>query len=262
VSREAFASRYGPWAVVAGASEGLGAAFADAIALRGVSLVLLARRKDALEAVGARLESAHGVRTLAVACDLKDASFAAALKEAAADKEVGLLVYNAAYSFLAPLLERPLEDALAVVDVNVVGPIRCIHALAPAMRARRHGGIVLMSSIAGFQGAPRLAAYAASKAFNTILGESLWGELRPEGVDVLVSCAGAIRTPGYGKALAKEAPGTLDARDVAETTLNALGHRPSVVPGAVNRIARFVLGRLLPRSSAVTLMDRSTRALG
>jgi uncharacterized protein len=136
-----------------------------------------------------------------------------------------------------------------------------VHALAPAMRRKRRGGIVLMSSIAGFQGAPRLAAYAASKAWNIVLGESLWAELRPDGVDVLVSCAGAIRTPNYERALAKEAPGTLDSRVVAERTLEALGSGPAIVPGAINKIATFVLGRLLPRANAIAIMDRSTRSL-
>jgi short-subunit dehydrogenase len=178
-----------------------------------------------------------------------------------ATTDVGLAVYNAAFSFVAPLLDRPLADALQVVDVNVAGPLRFVHAIAPGLVRRGRGGVVLMSSIAGFHGAPSLSAYAASKAFNIVLGESLWEELRPSGVDVLVSCAGAIRTPNYAKALASEAPGTLDPRVVATCTLDALGRGPLVVPGAVNKVARFLLGRLMPRSSVIKLMGRSTRGL-
>jgi hypothetical protein len=129
------------------------------------------------------------------------------------------------------------------------------------MATRGRGAIVLMSSMAGFQGSPRIATYAASKAFNTILGEGLWRELRPRGVDVLVSCAGAIRTPGYLKTVAKDAPGTLDPAVVAMRTLDALGHGPTVVPGAANQVARFVLGRILSRRAAVALMASSTRDL-
>ena len=131
------------------------------------------------------------------------------------------------------------------------------------MVGRGRGGLVLMSSLAGFQGAPNIAAYAASKAFNTTLGESLWSELSPLGVDVTVCCAGAIRTPGYAAASAAgaEAPGTLDAGRVAADALNGLGRGPVVVPGTLNKIARFLLGRLLSRRAAIGLMAQSTRTL-
>ena len=253
----AFTKRYGAWAVVAGASEGLGAAFADALGARGVNVVIIARRAALLEDLAARLRASHGVEIRTLACDLADPTFGEALARATGDLEVGVAVYNAAYSFVAPLLDRPLADALRVVDVNVRGPLAFVHALAPAMVARKRGAIVLMSSLAGFQGSPKLATYAASKAFNTILGESLWAELGPLGVDVVTSCAGAIRTPGYEKALKREAPGTLDASAVVAETLGALGHGPLVVPGFTNKLATQVLRRLLPRRSAVRIMGKS-----
>lgn len=259
--RGPFVERYGRWAVVAGASEGLGAAFAEALAARGMGLVLLARRADVLETVAADLRARHRVEVRPIACDLADAAFAARLGEACADLEVGVAVYNAAYSFVAPLLERPLEDALRVVEVNVRGPLRFAHALVPPMVARGRGALVLMSSLAGFQGSPRLAAYAASKAFLTVLGESLWAELAPKGVEVIASCAGAIRTPGYAKALKKEAPGTLDASEVVEQTLAALGRKPLVIPGGVNKLASFVLRRLAPRTTAIGIMGKSVAGL-
>ena len=255
-----FSARYGPWAIVAGASEGLGAAFADAIASRGVNVVLLARRANVLEEVAHAVEK-RGVEARTVACDLADAGFASAMMDATRDVEVGLGVYNAAYSFIAPLLERPIEDALRVVDVNVRGPIRFVHALAPAMVERGRGGVVLVSSLAGFQGNPRLAAYAASKAFNVVLGESLWAELRPRGVDVLVTCPGATRTPNYLKTTPKEAPGTLDAAEVASRSLDALRSGPTFVPGAVNKLARFFLGRVMTRGGAVGIMESNTKDL-
>jgi short-subunit dehydrogenase len=256
-----FPSRYGPWAVVAGASEGLGAAFAEALAARGLHLILLARRAELLESLASTLRATHGVDVRPLACDLADPSFGDALSRATGDVEIGVAVYNAAYSFVAPLFDRPLADALRVVDVNVRAPLVFLHALVPPMLTRGRGAVVLMSSLAGFQGSPKLAAYAASKAFNTILGESLWAELAPKGVDVVASCAGAIRTPGYAKALAKEAPGTLDASDVAERTLAALGHGPVVIPGATNKLATQLLRRLLSRRAAIGIMGRSVSGL-
>jgi hypothetical protein len=257
----AFVSRYGPWAVVAGASEGLGAAFAEALAARGMNLVLLARRADLLAGVKDRLGTGKRIEIRTEACDLGRPELPRVLEELTRGLEVGVAIYNAAYAPVGDVLERSTDELLRVVDVNVRGPLLFARTLAPAMAARGRGGIVLMSSMAGFQGAPRIATYAASKAFNIVLGEGLWRELAPRGVDVVVSCAGAIRTPGYRKSAKVDAPGTLDAFVVAEQTLNALGHGPTVVPGATNRLARFLLGRLLPRRTAISIMASNTRGL-
>jgi hypothetical protein len=252
-----FKQRYGTVGVVAGASEGLGAAYATALAARGLDLVLLARRASVLDELAAGLRTAHGVEVTTVVTDLGDPAFTESLAHATIGREVGVAVYNAAASFTGPGLDRPLGDALRVIDVNVIGPVRFVHTVVPPMRARRRGGLVLMSSVAGFQGAPQLAMYAASKSFNIVLGESLWSELRDEGIDVVTSCAGAIRTPNYAKAAATEAPGMLDARVVAELTLDALGHGPIVVPGGVNKLALFLLRRLASRRGAVGMMRKN-----
>jgi len=256
-----FASQYGPWAVVAGASEGLGAAFAQSLAERGLNLLLLARRADLLESVAADLRKAHAIEVRAHAADIAHPDFATSFAAITADLDIGLGIYNAAFAPVGEMHTRPLDDLLRVVDVNIRGPLIFARTLAPKLVARRRGGLALMSSLAGFQGAPRIATYAASKAFNTILGEGLWSELKPHGVDVLVSTAGAIRTPGYAATAKGDAPGTLDARDVAEQSLAALGNGPTVIPGTTNRVARFVLGRLLPRRTAIGIFARSTKDL-
>ncbi len=256
-----FVARYGSWAVVAGASEGLGAAFAQALAMRGLNLLLLARRSEVLERVAQQLREEHTVAIRTLACDLGRPDLSETLASATGDLEIGLGIYNAAYTTIGDFVTRPLDELLRVVDVNARGPLVFARALAPAMVGRGRGGMVLMSSLAGWQGSPRIAAYAASKAFNLVLGESLWRELRPHGVDVVVASAGAVRTPGYAKTMTRDAPGTLDAGAVVEQALNALGHGPVVVPGAVNRVARFVMGRLLPRRTAIGIMARSTREL-
>jgi short-subunit dehydrogenase len=261
MAKGSFVSRYGPWAVVAGASEGLGAAFAGELAARGLNLVLLARRAELLAAVKERLGAGKAIEIRTVTCDLARPDLASALEAATRDLDVGVAVYNAAYAPVGDLLDRSADELLRVVDVNVRGPLLFARTLAPAMAGRGRGGIVLMSSMAGFQGAPRIATYAASKAFNIVLGEGLWSELGPRGVDVLVSCAGAVRTPGYERTAGKDAPGTLDAAVVAARTLDALGHGPTVVPGATNRLARFLLGRALSRRAAISIMAKSTRDL-
>jgi short-subunit dehydrogenase len=127
---------------------------------------------------------------------------------------------------------------------------------------RKRGAIVLMSSLAGNQGTPRIATYAATKAFNRVLAEGLWYELRGRGIDIVACCAGAVRTPGYTSSSAKEAPGTMDPRRVAEIALRGLGHGPVAIPGFINRAAALLMTRILPRRAAIGIMAGSTSDLG
>jgi short-subunit dehydrogenase len=256
-----FKDTYGPYALVAGGSYGLGAAFAEGIARRGVNLVLLARNEDQLTATANRLRDVYDIDVIAIAADMSDFRI---VKERV-DRltvSIGLLVYDAAY---APIgrFEDVTEDQLArAAAVNVQAPLLLVKLLSAPMIERRRGGIVLMSSLAGSQGSPNIAAYAATKAFNAILAEGLWKELKPRGVDVLACMAGAILTPGYKDAAdAKPAPGTLEASAVAEQTLDALGKGPIVIPGAVNKIGRFILTRLLSRRAAIAIMAKNTGGL-
>lgn len=251
--------KYGPWAVVLGASEGLGAAFARALADRGLNLLLLARRADALEQVAAGLRGRVLVRTAAI--DLADAGLAGALEQLCADIDVGLCVYNAAFSQIGPFLGQSLADKQRVLDVNCRGPMIAAHVFGERFVARGRGGILLMSSLTAFWGSPFVATYGASKAFSLSLGEALWYELAPQGVDVLVCCAGATRTPGFERSSGADGPKAMSAEAVAEEALGALGGPPSMVPGRTNRLASLVLGRLLPRRGAIRIMGSQTRRL-
>jgi uncharacterized protein len=175
---------------------------------------------------------------------------------------IGLLVYDAAYAPIGRFEDTTEEQLVRATEVNVRAPLLLTKLLSAPMIERGRGGIVLMSSLAGSQGSPNIAAYAATKSFNAILAEGLWKELKPHGVDVLASMAGAILTPGYNQAESgRSAPGTLEAEQVAERTLNALGNGPLVVPGAVNKLARFVLMRLISRRAAIAIMSKNTGGL-
>jgi hypothetical protein len=255
-----FHNKYGPWAVVAGASEGLGAAFARAIAARGVNLVLLARREGALAEVAASLRAQVEVKTAAL--DLGAPDLAERLQSLTAELDVGLCVYNAAASHIGPFLERSLADKQAIVDVNCRGPLIAAHVFGQRFVARGRGGIVLMSSLTAFWGSPLIATYGATKAFNLSLGEALWYELGPQGVDVLACCAGATRTPGFLRSLGgRRGPPSMAPDAVAEEALAALGGPPSMVPGVANKLASQLLRRLLPRRSAVSIMGAETAKL-
>lgn len=253
--------RYGKWAVVAGASEGLGAAFAEQLAARGMYLVLVARRGPLLEELGRRLTAQYEVEARCLALDLADPAFAEVLADAVGHLDLGLVIYNAACTPVGPFLDAEAEAIEQVVDVNVRGPLRLLRALLPAMRERGRGAVVLMSSLSGLQGTPNVAAYAATKAFNAILAEGLWYELRPCGVEVAACCAGAMPTPGYVRSFDRDVPGMLSPEEAARQTLDALGAGPRLVPGWVNRMAAQLMTRLLPRRMAIRLIAQGTRHL-
>lgn len=256
-----FKSKYGPWAIVAGASEGLGAAFAEELAKRGINLILIARGLGKLEALASSLRNKYHIEIQYQSLDLADVVqtkyFVSQL-----EVNIGLLVYNAAYAPIGYFENISEENLVKIVDVNIKAPLLLSKMVIPQMIERGRGGIVLMSSLAGTQGSPKIATYAASKAFNTILAEGIWHELKKHGVDVIASCAGAITTPGYKNAQnAKDAPGTLEANKVAAKTLNALGKGPTVIPGFMNRMARFFMGRLFSRKLAISIMHNNTKRL-
>jgi len=264
-SAHAFARRYGPWAVVAGASEGIGAAFARELAARGLHVALAARRPGPLGELASSLPRAAGAEVRTVVCDLGEAAGIDALLDATRGLEVGLLVYNAASSAVGPFLDTPLDAHRRAVDVNANGAVALAHALAAPMAARGHGGVILMSSLTAFQGTPLVASYGATKAFNLALAEALWHELKPSGVDVLACCAGATLTPGYARVTPRRtasffAPRPQAAGQVVREALRALGRRPFVVTGRGNRVAAFVMSRLLSRRRAVTTIGRAMEA--
>ena len=247
--------------MVAGASEGIGASFAVCLAERGVNVVLIARRMPLLERLAERLRAEHGVEARCVALDLGGPDWAGTLREATSDLAVGLLIYNAASVPVGRFAEVEGDALERAVRVNALAPVRFLRTLLPRLRARGQGGVVLMSSLSGMQGTPNVA-YAATKAFNTILAEGLWHELRADGIDVIACRAGAVPTPGYRRATDRRAPGMLPPDVVATRTLDALGRGPSVVPGALNRVVAQVLRRVLSRRTAVRLMGANTRMLG
>jgi short-subunit dehydrogenase len=258
-----FRARYGPWSLVAGASDGIGEAFARRIAARGVNVLLLARREALLAGLAAGIRAEHGVEAEALVADLTAPDLGARVETATRGREVGLLVYNAGAVHGAGLFhEQPLAKAEQLVALNVTGPLCLVHRLGSGMRARRRGGIVLLSSLVALSGSAHVAAYAATKAFDWILAQSLWHELRPHGVDVLAAVAGLTRTPSLLASGARALPGLHAAEpdEVALGALEALGHGPVWFAGEPNRAAADALAAL-PREQAIESMSRMTARL-
>lgn len=254
-----FSKRYGPWAFVAGASEGLGEAFAHEIARRGINVIVAARRTELLEKVAQDLRAQHHVEAVALPLDLASDQLATHLENLVSQYELGLLVYNAALSPKGAFLDVAIEDHLRAVQINARGALLCAHIVGRAMRAQKRGGIVMMSSMSGLYGTGSVTSYAATKAFQTNLAEGLWGEL--EGVvDVVVSVAGPIRTPGYVATAKTDVAHVLEPEQVVNETLDALGNKPVVIPGWRARWGARVLA-LLPRANVIRIMRRATRKM-
>lgn len=260
---EEFRRKYGSWALVAGGSQGIGACLAAELAARGLNLLLVARRRETLEASAQELRVCAGVEVRTLSADLAEPSAADAVQAAAEGLEIGLLVLNAAAAYTGLFLRSAEAESLRIVDTNCRAGLALVHRFVPPMVARARGGLLFMSSMAGFQGAPLVTVYGASKAFLISLGEGLAEELAPHGVDVLVCVAGATRTPSYlaGK-LADRGRTAIETEpeEVARVAVRALGRKPLVIAGALNRAVRLLLG-LIGRRAAVRLMHRGTRNL-
>jgi len=261
-----FYRRYGPWAIVAGASEGLGQAYAHVLAERGLNLVTLGRRAEPLEQDAELIRRRYRVEVRPVALDLGAADLAEKFDAAIAGLDVGLLVYNAALWIIAEFIDTPLADHQRMVDVNCRGLVTLAHRIAPQLKQRGRGGIVLMSSLSGFQGSALLATYAATKAFDSVLAESLWFELAPHGVDVLGCTAGAMSTPGFyqvtpphKQAQAMPMRPEAVARE-ALATLAASGKKPTHFAGWVPRLANVIAG-LMTRRQRTLFFSKMNREI-
>jgi len=258
-----FPDRYGPAAIVTGAAVGLGAAWARELARRGLRVVMVDRDGAALRKAVDDIR-AEGADARALELDLARADVADAVAAATADLEVGLLVCNAAIGIVSPFLEVAPSDLQASLDVNCRAPMLLVHALAPAMIARRRGGIVIMSSMSGSFGSAQLAVYAATKAFDLAFADALWAELREHGVDVLAVQPGSTRTPGWQSSQPPElrgpGPHVMEPETVVSEALEALGVEPVVIPGELNRQGAAMLAGL-PRRQAIELMSGITREL-
>jgi len=247
-----FRDRYGPWALVTGASSGIGEQFARGLAARGLDLLVAARRLERLEALAEELRGNHGVEVVPVAVDLAGGDAVDTLEAACRDRDIGLVVSNAGLGMKGLHADADpdrLDDMLAV---NCRVPTLLARAFAPRLADRGRGGFVLVGSIEGFQGYPWSAAYAATKGFVHSLGEGLWGELHPRGVDVLVVAPGGTDTDilarqGIDK---RTLVGLMTPEDVAERSLARLGRGPVYVVGGSNKILVGVL-RVLPRRVAL-----------
>ena len=260
-----FKEKYGPVALVAGASKGLGAAFAHALAREGLNLVIVARDKVQLESISTELTSRYAIKVWPVSCDLNDPDVLEQIEKVVGDRMVHFLVYNAARPYIGSFLNNPLTEHLHIAGVNMLTPLKMVHHFGGRMAKEKRGGIILMSSLAGNQGSGFLSTYAATKAFNRILAESLWYEWKTKGVDVIGCVAGSILTPNYiqsnPKKISRFAPKPQLPEDVVKECFSKIGRTPSFISGGSNKIACFLMNRVFSVRRAVNLMGNTTRTM-
>jgi len=220
---------YGPWAVIAGGSEGVGAGFADELSKIGINLVLIARKPGPLEETAAKAR-ANGVEVRTLALDLLVPDALDQIKAVTDDVEVGLLIFNAgANSYGHEFVTGDLKGFAGVIELNINKQLELSHHFGGLMKDRGRGGIMLLGSLAGFMGSEHQSIYAASKAFGRIYAESLWLELQPYGVHVVEFILGVTRTPAMIRAgLNFDIPGmnVAEPEDVAREGLEHLADGP------------------------------------
>ncbi|MAC59988.1 MAG: short-chain dehydrogenase [Novosphingobium sp.] len=231
--RGQFAAKYGPWAIIAGASEGTGACYADQLALMGINLVLVSRRQEALDALGQRLAADHGIEFRTLTADLSEPGTGARLVAATADLDIGLYISNAGADGAGnSFFGAPVERSLRLLTMNAANVLEATHGFGNRFLKRGGGGIVIMSSGAGLGGQPWLVMYSATKAFELNFVESLWAELDGKNVDIVGIAAPIMDTPTLRRStegLGIDYSMAYDPADVCALALANLGNEPLVL---------------------------------
>jgi uncharacterized protein len=257
-----FAVRYGPWALVTGASRGLGAEFARQLAAKGLNLVLAARSEDQLKELAQTLEREYKITVKIIVIDLSREDILDPIKKTTDSLEIGLLVNNAGLSTVKPFLDMSADYLLKQFHTNARAALILTRHFGEKMAVNGRGGIIFLSSGSALHGTPFCANYSGTKAYNLMLAESLWAEWKPLGVDALGFIAGLTRTPGMeANGLKPNLFVPLGQPDrVVSRALKALGKRPSAADGIRNRLG-YKIFNLAPRSFSTGILGKSMNAM-
>jgi len=244
--------KYGCWALITGASSGIGEEFARRLASEKMNLILVARRKDRLKNLADELKEKHNVKIVVAPIDLSKEKFMEELKEYVEDREVGLLINNAGFGYSGEFGDADVEQQTDMIRVNCIAPTILAHHFVQSMKERKKGAIIFLGSLVGYQPTPLTTTYSATKAFNLFMGEGLWYELRKYNIDVLALNPGGTDTEFQQRANTSAGPIPRTVQEVVNTAMNKLGKRPSVVDGFYNKVLS-VIPRFITRRSTLMI---------
>lgn len=255
-----FAKKYGPVALVTGASSGIGQSFAEQLAAAGLDLVLVARRESLLEELASKLRAEHGIEVTVCPADLASVAATTSILDAVSGLDIGLVVSNAGFGFKGEHAGMDPSDLADMLTVNCTTPMLLTRGFIPRLRARGRGGIILTSSIEGLMGCPYSTAYSSSKAFVNSLGEGLWGELTPDGLDVLTICPGATDTDALRRSGIDPATmsNVMSPDEVVKLALDNIENGPTLFPSGHHK-AVFDHLMSIPRRDALAAMAQGMK---
>jgi len=252
--------KYGKWALITGASSGIGEEFARELAKRGHNLVLLARREDKLKILKKELENHSGIEVRLIFADLAKNDFMEKVLAVTADITISILINNAGYGSTGSFAENDLNFQADMVRVNCYAPVLLTHHFVNKMKTEGKGAVIFLGSVVAYQPVPMMSVYSATKVFNLLLGESLWYELKGSNIDVLVVNPGATKTEFQRIANIDTGPTVRTVEQVVKSTFSALGKKPSVIDGILNKITA-ISGRFMPRKILISISGKIATSL-
>jgi hypothetical protein len=258
-----FVGCFGQWGLVAGAAEGIGAAYCNEMARIGLYVILVDVNSQRMNLLAESLESKYQVKTHCLELDLAEPGAPGKCMEVIRERGCRLLIYNAAYSRVKPFLAAEPDELDLYININARTPLHLVHLFTRELQENKTGGgVLLMSSLAGLWGTSLVATYSGTKGFNLALAEALSHELKPYGIAVSACCAGATATPGYLGTNPKYGiirPNVMNPGKVASIALRNLGKKAIIIPGFSNKVTYFILTRILPRRISAWLVNRTMK---
>ncbi|MDH5656238.1 MAG: SDR family oxidoreductase [Spirochaetia bacterium] len=251
-----FIESYGPWALITGASSGIGKEFAYQLAEKGLNLVLTARRKERLIEISSDLKNRFSIEVRIAVSDLSLENFLRSILKECEDIHIGLLVNNAGYGITGPFLGNDQKKERDMIHVNCLAPTVLAHEFGSKMMKKNHGGMIFVSSILGHMPTPFMSNYAATKSYNLLLGEALWYELKSWNIDVLVLAPGTTESE-FASVSEMKAVNAMPAESVVSCALKSLGKKHLCIPGFQNKLTvallNFFPGKLKIKTLALAM---------
>lgn len=257
--RKDLKTRFGPAALITGASDGIGRAFAESLGAQGFALVLVARREGVLQEMAQDLAARHGIAVTVIAADLSSPHAVGEILARTEALPLGLLVAAAGFGAVGPFLAGGVGEATGMVDVNCRAVVELTHGVAARMERAGRGGIVLFSSVVGFSGAPYSATYAATKGFVQSFAEGIGAELRPRGISVLCVAPGPVGT-GFAARAGMQMGRAETPETVARAALGALARGGTLRPGFLAKLLGWSLG-MLPRPARARVLGQIMKGM-